>query len=563
MGEPIVIEGPEQSKIDSSRSDGGLPPAIGVRSYQIFRASKAMKTDGLGWTYHHHVDLACWKGKLYVGWNSCEKDEDVWPSHELYATSVDGIAWTEPAELFPQDVSTPLRMYFFHAANGRMLAIAGMRAGTQDTDEDTKGSLVVREIRPDHTLGEVFSLQVTAAVSKHLPMFDSSSDAGFVDACRQLLADTAFLEQQDRGRLLGPRHMRWHDPSAWPGGKVPGNNDKWVFGKAFSFFRRGEANELVGVSKLRFVTTSSDDGKTWTMPVQPSTLISGGAKCWAQKTSDGCYALVYNPSLSARYPLVLLASDDGKTFRNMRVVHGELPRQRYEGKFRSVGPQYVRGISTWSDDGSRAGVDKDAMWLVYSMSKEDLWVTRVALPVKTDEAGTADVAAEDAAGWNIYSPAWAPVTFVEGGIRLEDRDPYDYASATRVLPDCKKVSISFDVTVEQTSDSVDDALEIDVAGKFAAARPIRLRVANHPAGTKLSYAIQADVDTDRYSVTRNGQVVASNVHFIEPCDVLHRITFRTGGYRNTAASSQGNPIDPQTDRPHGPVAYRITNLLIA
>src|SRR5581483_11726527 len=78
---PIIIEGPEQSRLDPSLADGGLPPAVGVQSFQVFRASKATPeiTDRRGWSYHHHVDIACWRGRLYVAWNSCQRDEDVWP----------------------------------------------------------------------------------------------------------------------------------------------------------------------------------------------------------------------------------------------------------------------------------------------------------------------------------------------------------------------------------------------------------------------------------------------------------------------------------------------------
>src|SRR2546421_6827107 len=144
MAEPIIIEGIEQSLLDPSLADGGLPPAVGVQSFCVFRASRAVPeiADGRGWTYHHHVDMACWRGRLYVGWNSCERDEDVWPSRELYSTSFDGRAWSEPAELFPMGVSTPLRMYFFRASSDRMLAIAGMRTDTHDTSEDRKWPLV-------------------------------------------------------------------------------------------------------------------------------------------------------------------------------------------------------------------------------------------------------------------------------------------------------------------------------------------------------------------------------------------------------------------------------------
>src|SRR5439155_20259147 len=269
------------------------------------------------------------------------------------------------------------------------------------------------------------------------PMFERSGNPAFVAACRQLLADTVYLEQQDRGRLLGDRHMKWHDPSAWPERKVPGINEKWVAGKAYSFFRRDNGKELVGISKMGWVTTSRDDGRDWTQPVQPPSLITGGAKVWGQRTRDGRYALVYNPSTRNRFPLVIVTSDDGIHFRDMRIVQGELPRQRYPGLHRSIGPQYVRGISHWADDGSR---DENVMWLVYSMNKEDIWVSRVPLPVKAEETRTTIEGFDD---WNLYVPKWASATISGNEMRLENRDPHDYVRATRVFSDCRRVKVSF------------------------------------------------------------------------------------------------------------------------
>ena len=82
----------------------------------------------------------------------------------------------------------------------------------------------MREIGVDHSLGPVFLLQSPPVLpaGDWPPMFDQSMDPGFVEAGRQLLANRPFLEQQDRGRLLGDRRMKWHDAAAWPGGKVPG-----------------------------------------------------------------------------------------------------------------------------------------------------------------------------------------------------------------------------------------------------------------------------------------------------------------------------------------------------
>jgi len=497
---PILIEGDEQSRLDPALPDGGLRPYPGVQSYQVFRASRDVPelTDGKGWTYHHHIDMACWRGRLYVGWNSCERDEDVWPSRELFSTSVDGRAWTDPQELFPQGVSTPLRMYFYFATDvGRMLAIAGGRLDTSDTDEDRKGPLVVREIRADHTLGDVCTLQGTGAL-RH---FEQCGDAAFMAACRQLLADRVFLEQQDRGKLLGDRRMKWHDPGAWTEGMVPGDSEKWVAGKAYSFLRRPDGL-LVGVSKMGWTTTSRDDGATWTRPLVPPTLVTGKAKVWAQQTADGRFALVYNPSRKNRYPLVIVRGDDGMHFRDMRIVQGELPIQRYEGRFRSIGPQYVRGISTWSDDGSRAG--ERAMWLVYSMSKEDIWVSRV--PLDGDEHA-----------WGVYSPKWAPVKVEGDEVRLEDRDPYDYAAATRGF----RGGASFEVMAEQL-DSLLYAEISDDTGRRTT--PIEIEAAG------------------RWQAVRVDAAGAATV------------TFRTRAPRGVGGT---HPVDAGTDRPIEPAVFRV------
>jgi hypothetical protein len=395
-----------------------------------------------------------------------------------------------------------------------MLAIAGMRSDTAETSEDRKGPLVVREIGSDHTMGDVFALQGAGRP----PSFERSQDAGFVHACRQLLADRVFLEQQDRGKLLGDRRMKWHDASAWPAGAVPGDSDKWVAGKAYSFFRRRDG-ALVGVSKMGWTTISRDGGQTWAQPTVPPTLVTGKAKVWAQQTRDGRYVLVYNPSRRNRFPLAIVASDDGITFRNMRIIQGELPVQRYAGLHRSTGPQYVRGISVWADDGSRA--NDRSLWLVYSMSKEDIWVSRVPLPIRADETEH-----DISPSWNVYSPKWAPVTLLQEEVRLEDCDPYDYAAATRLLRPCRSAVIGFDLLAEQA----DTTLHVELAGS---ATPVHRTIAPKVANEWQSVTIKAES--------------------------VNRITFRTGPPRGIGGA---HPVPSGTDVPHNPIAFRIRNVRV-
>jgi hypothetical protein len=76
---PIIIEGDEPTLLNPALCDGGLPPLAGVENRCVFRASRDRPdlSDTLGYTYHHHVDAAIWRGNLYVAWNSCLRDEDV------------------------------------------------------------------------------------------------------------------------------------------------------------------------------------------------------------------------------------------------------------------------------------------------------------------------------------------------------------------------------------------------------------------------------------------------------------------------------------------------------
>lgn len=556
MTDPLVILGEEQSRLDPTLADGGLPPLPGVRSYCVFRASRDTKPDGLGYTYHHHVDMAAWKGKLYVGWNTCLKDEDLWPSRELLSVSDDGVIWSDPVEMFPQGVSTPLRMYFFLAPNGRMLIIAGLRPDEGETVEDNKHGLVVRELRADHTLGEVFTLQpqgsITLGESRRLngPMFDTSPDAGFVDACRALLADRVYLEQQDRGTLLGERAMKWHDARHWPGGILPGTkegeeNVKWTYGKAHTFFDRppsaNTAAAIVGISKMGWTTVSTDGGETWSAPVVPKTLITGKAKVFAQNHPDGSITLVYNPSTGQRWPLAIVSSRDGIHFSGMRIVQGELPRQRYEGRFRSIGPQYVRGLSKWSDDGSRS--DRDACtWLVYSMNKEDIWVSRVSLPIVADSSRSGSDTP-----WNVYRPKWSSVDFDGEVVTVNGADPFDHAAITCLTGfRDQPCSVAIELTVHSLPR---DQISIEALSEFGSQR-----LASAVLQPDCTYSIEGEVPhKGTFELGTPFSILFDKVK-------SHLVTLRTGPFRNIGGK---RPVEPGSDLPAEPVSFTVHSLVIS
>jgi hypothetical protein len=538
MEPPIVVTGPEQKQLDPSLPDGGLPWYPGVANIQIFRASRSAKeiTDGKGWTYNHHLDLAVWRGRMYCAWNQCEKDEDVWPSREVYSTSTDGVHWSDPHELFPMGVSAAERMYFFHAPNGRMLAIACYRA--EKDHARVAGALVVREIKPDHTLGDVFTLQAPKDTSQinlqANALYDTAADEGFVNACEALLSNKPFLEQADYGAQVGDRRMKWHDVNTWPADEPSRAEFPHRFGKAMCFYHRKDG-ALVAVMKWGWVLVSHDEGETWSSPVRPPTLVAGMAKLWGQRTTDGKYVLAYNPHLENRWPLMLVTGDDGITFGQMRVIHPELPPIRYEGRYKVPGPQYMRGVSEWSTDGS---FKDDATWIAYSMSKEDIWIARVPF------SGGPQGRALDA--WNTYSPKWAPVTVENESLTLEDRDPVDYARATRLIQPAKKIEVTFDLTIDEATNA---PLFVDLLGpkQFRVAR-ISIDAKNRVRGNTMTVKITADCSSQTCTATIDNQMLP--VSTSEKRTGIIAVSLQTG--------ERVVKIDPEMDRPVPRAKYHVT-----
>ncbi len=423
------------------------------------------------------MGIGAWKGKLYAVWDMTHVGEDNPPCHLVYSTSEDGFHWTPPRDLYPYNTAYNLRFYFYRASNDRMLAFAAGYYPTDNISESRKDRLYVREISANHELGEIYTLIKPGP--GHPPAYTQSRDEGFLKACREALANKPLLEQGDYGLLLGDRKMKWHNDEAWPGGTRARFSQLWQFGKSLSFFTRKDG-VMVAMCKMGFVNLSRDGGETWSQPFIPKGIRGGGGKLWGQGTPDGRYTMIYLPQDEHRYPMAITTSDDGITFSDMRVIHGEVPPQRYTGRARGIGPQYLRGITEWGSDGSRN--EKDCIWTIYSMSKEDIWISRIPVPILSE---TKEHVSDDfdqtapgprVPGWNTYSPIWAPVTVAADGanhyLRLEDREPVDYARAIRAFPQSKKVDVSFRLAAEQADDG---RFEIDLLGERGS-RPVRLRL---------------------------------------------------------------------------------------
>ena len=584
VGEPKVA--------DSDQHDGQLRPVVGVDNFQILRANRTHppEDDQAGNTYNHAPMLAYWNNHFYVEYLAQEWQEHGGRTQTYLTSSEDGKHWTAPRLIFPAIEHRPgaftiahQRMGFYQAPDGKLLALAYYGIPLEPGGGPNKGNglgRAVREIRQDGSVGPIYFIRYMPhagypqAKVTWYPFYQKSPDKAFVAACDALLANRLMTQQW------------WEEDQSQDGFFALGADTIINFEpKALSFFHRKDST-VVGLWKGAWAALSQDEGNSWSKPVIIKSKPEGSAKEWGQRTDDGRYAIVYNPQGGdPRLPLALITSNDGITFDSLRYVHGDVPELRYTGTFKDVGAEYVRGIA--EGNGNPPGND---LWVVYSVNKEDIWISRVPIPARESVSGEVREDFENTTtgevpdGWNVYKPYWATVeTAEENGnhyLHLRNEEPYDYAKLVKVFPESKKLSVTFTLL-----DFRDGHLEIDVQDRYGH-RPIRLGdfvswnfltategpVLRHlkrlENGQEYRFRLEVDVDQQQYDLYLNDEALLQAAPFREPVESLERLEFRTGAYRqrNKHRYDLLAPKDdglPGADEKHHRISdYKIDNITI-
>lgn len=532
---------------------GQLAPAVGTHNIQVFRANREFPelAGDHGFTYNHQPFLAYWNNTYYLQFLGNPIGEHIAEGKTVLQTSTDGYNWTTPVELFPpylvpegftkpertdkagKDLYAIMhqRMGFYTAQNGKLLTIGyyGVALDAKDDPNDGNGiGRVVREINKDGSFGPIYFIRFNASFNQKLakyPFYTKSKDKAFVQACNELMTKPLMMQQ-------------WVEEADRNDPLVPYKRPI----KAFAYYHLNDGR-VVGLWKHALTSVSNDEGKSWAYtPLRAPGFVNSNAKIWGQRTSDGRFATVYNPS-EFRWPLAVSTSNDGLNYTDLLLVNGEITTMRYGGNYKSYGPQYVRGIL----EGNGAAPDKN-MWLTYSMNKEDMWVAKVPVPVtSTVQNNVQDDFTQDGVEvynrWNIYSPLWATAKVENGALVLRDKDPYDYAKAERVVPSSKILKVEFTVTADQVDNGNLQIELVDEKG-LAAARLIfdadgsiknkagyrNAGVQNYQAGQPYVIAITADVSTRSYQLSINGVEKGTRL-FFQPVSEINRVVFRTGDVR--------------------------------
>jgi len=546
---------------------GQLSPAIGVHNIQTMRANRGDNNSTTSWTYNHAPMLAYWNNNFYLEYLSNPVGEHIAPGQTLLQTSKDGYNWSVPVVIFPPykipdgfvktgktDTAKNSfavmhqRFGFYTSKSKRLFAVAyyGIALAKGDDPNDGNGiGRVIREIKADGTFGPIFFLRYNHSFNEKntsYPFYKTSSDKGLVAACDEILATPLLMmqtvEEGDRNDPLIPLQKDF---------------------KAFNYYHLPNGN-VVALWKYALTSISRDEGKTWQYnPTRAPGFVNANAKIWGQKTSDGKYATVYNPS-EFRWPLAISVSDDGLIYKNLLLVNGEITSMRYGGAYKSYGPQYVRGIQEM--DGRPPYGN---MWVTYSMNKEDMWVSKIPIPVKdkvtnhVNEIFASLKDGEELNQWNLYSPIWCRTGITDKKLTLADSDPFDYGKAERVFPESKKVVVEFSIAAQQNNYGVMEIelvdkkgapclrLMLDSSGNILTKQGYRNKsLGKYNAGEKVTFKIELNTSTRFYNVSINGKSPSNNLCFA-PVGSVERIVFRTGHTRRFPDAD--TPTDQDYDLP--------------
>ncbi|RZL50259.1 MAG: six-hairpin glycosidase [Pedobacter sp.] len=539
--------------VNADYHHGALTPVVGVHSIQTFRANREHPelAENFGWTYNHAPMLAYWNNKFYVEYLSDKVGESIPPGQTLLQSSADGYIWTKPDVIFPiyrikdgttkegrSDVAKDLdavmhqRMGFYVSTKNVFLVLGFYAISFDAKDDPNDGNGIgraVREIQPDGKYGPIYFIHYNPGYSEKntlYPLYTKSKNKAFVEACNELLANKLMTQQ-------------WNEEADRKDPLITLQKQY----KAFSYYHLNDGR-VVGLWKNALTAISKDNGKTWPESAQRAPgFVNSNAKIWGQKTADGNYATVYNPS-EYRWPLAISTSKNGLDYTNLLLVNGEVAPMRYGGNYKSYGPQYVRGII----EGNGKPAD-GKMWVTYSMNKEDIWVSSIPLPVleiakeQVDDDFAKLPVGKELNLWNIYSPLWAPVKVENKTLVLKDKDPFDYAKAERVFPAAVKITTQFSITPKQDNfgqmeielqDSRGMAtvrLTFDSTGTLSAKAGARYKnFMKYKAGETYDIKIKLDAFTRFYTITVNGKDVLTSLAF-QPVAEISRIVFRTGTVR--------------------------------
>jgi hypothetical protein len=277
--------------------------------------------------YNLHNYLAHHDGRFWAMWSDGPGIEDQVGQRVKYATSPDGLKWSEPKFMTPVlPGSGPDSPHYgkrtdqgmrwisrgFWKREGELLALA-----SRDEAAGFFGkSLELRAFRFDKTTGEWrdAGLVFKDAINNFPPiklrtgdwMMSRRGHDYSKSGVHFLVGGVKAIDDWQSFPVLGSAsELRAEEPDWWI---LPDDGLAAVFRDN----RR---------SRFLYRAISADDGRTWTTP-EKTNFPDATSKISGLRLRDGRYALVSNPNPKKRDPLTLSISEDGLVFKKMLYLVG-------------------------------------------------------------------------------------------------------------------------------------------------------------------------------------------------------------------------------------------------
>jgi hypothetical protein len=344
----------------------------GLRQLKVERSF--IYIPGNEWMYSHHPHITYFKGKWIASWSNGMKDEDAPGQRVVFSTSTNFKQWSAPKVLSlpsPYNDSTlnVLTAAGFHQFGDTLVAYYG-----EYSPKRTHTKLWAKLSADGEHWSEPIDLNV--------PVNPNHGPQALANGRLIISGNFTFPYTDDAKGISG-----WKMSSFYPDSLYQEDNPATFYAPAEklglpplcegSFFQTedGIIHTLLRVTgkgwKGRlWLTESSDNGETWSMPVETPFTDNDSKFHFGQLPDQRFYYVGIPDTLHhyARNPLVLSLSKDGKVFGQHYIVANSLYQLKKEGLWK--GGQY----------GYPHTMIKDGyMYIIVSRQKEAIELLRFSL----------------------------------------------------------------------------------------------------------------------------------------------------------------------------------------
>lgn len=329
-------------------------------------------TEESGFRFAHHPGLIVFKERLYCSWSNGRAHEDRPDQRVLYSSSPDGKEWSEAQVL----AEPPEGVY------GSCVA-----AGFHVYDDTLVAYYTLTHEYPTHNLhnekNAVWAITSRDGLNWSQP---TKVAAGFyIEGLRPLSNGRLFLGGEHAGEIWKSHRARMklmfsdsqNGIDGWSEATIDADAAKPNGLKVFGYtepcpYVRKDGTIVCpfrNQSGFLYASVSRDNGKSWSVP-QQTNFPDSMARFNTGRLPDGRIYLINNPGPGRmnRSLLAIALSDDGIVFDRAWIIRGEPTTQRFKGKGKRDGWQYPSSL-VW----------KNSLFVAYSVNKEDVAITRIAL----------------------------------------------------------------------------------------------------------------------------------------------------------------------------------------